>query len=62
MIDDLSDSETKSDTPKSVSDCDEVIGHMQSRDGENLGELVVVSKNLNKPRAKGKIVSCECLL
>lgn len=62
MIDELSDSESKSDTVKNVSSFDEVIGHMQSRDGENLGELVVINKSLNKPKIKGKLVPCKCKL
>lgn len=59
MIDELSDSESKSDTVKNVCSFDEVIGHMQSRDGENLGELVVINKTLNKPKMKGKLVPCK---
>lgn len=59
MIDELSDSENKSDVTKGPSNFDEVIGHMQGRDGENLGELVVVSKTINKPRVKGKLIPCK---
>lgn len=59
VIDEISDSESKSDTSKNTSSFDEVIGHMQSSDGENLGELVVISKNSNKPKIKGKLVPCE---
>lgn len=59
VIDELSDNESRGDAAKSVDGVDEVIGHMQSRDGENLGELVVVSKSLNKHKTKGKLIPCK---
>lgn len=36
-------------TPK---DDNEIIGHMQSKDGEDLGQLVVMNKSTNKIRLK----------
>lgn len=51
--DSLSDNEASTrDTNLLASD--EIIGHMQSRDGENLGELVVVNKTISKTKVRNK--------
>lgn len=54
------DSMSEDDEVKDDADChkdgDEVIGHMQSKDGENLGELIVPSKSINKLKIKNKRV------
>ncbi|KRT83116.1 zinc finger protein, partial [Oryctes borbonicus] len=55
VIDDdsMSEEETKA-LPAEARSENEVIGHMQSEDGEDLGELVVVNKNTNKAKVKPK--------
>lgn len=57
--DEISDGENRIDVNKDPLNFDEIIGHMQSGDGEDLGELVVVSKTLNKPKLKGRLISCK---
>lgn len=55
MIED--DSEAENETSEDVKEAktgDEVIGHMQSKDGETLGDLVVVNKNIVKSKFKHK--------
>lgn len=60
VIDDGSDSEAKDSDAKENSSFEEVIGHMQSKDGENLGELIVVNKSGNKSKSKGKLIASKC--
>lgn len=36
---------------------DKVIGHMQSKDGENLGKLISVNKGVSKTKSKSKTCS-----
>lgn len=38
-------------------DDNEIIGHMQSKDGEDLGELVVMNKATNKIRLKQRNIA-----
>lgn len=52
--DSLSENEAAGEERNGTKPIDEVIGHMQSREGENLGELVIVNKNMNKVRTKTK--------
>ena len=54
--DSMSEDDEIKDEPDCHEDGDEVIGHMQSKDGENLGELIVPSKSINKLKVKNKRV------
>lgn len=55
VIDDDSMSESEAKTPPIENKLEnEVIGHMQGKDGEDLGELVVVNKNTAKVKVKPK--------
>lgn len=50
----LSDEETYSETKLTSKAGDEIIGHLQNKEGEDLGELVVVNRSTNKIRIKAK--------
>ncbi|KAF5298443.1 hypothetical protein FQR65_LT01222 [Abscondita terminalis] len=52
--DSFSEDENHLETENSNKGGDEVIGHLQSREGEDLGELVVVNRSTNKIRIKNK--------
>lgn len=52
--DSMSEGETKVVPPANVKQDNEIIGHMQDKDGEDLGELVVVNKVTNKIKVKSK--------
>lgn len=56
--DEFSEGEHKIDVKNDPLNFDEIIGHMQSGDGEDLDELVVVTKAVNKAKLKGRLVSC----
>lgn len=52
--DSLSEEEEKNIDEESVKDSNEIIGHMQSKDGEDLGELVVMNKSTSKIRIRNR--------
>lgn len=60
VIDEDSMSEEENTTPidNEIKAENEVIGHMQSKDGEDLGELVVINKNTTKIKVKPKPGIC----
>lgn len=52
--DSLSENEIPLETVACPKGSDEIIGHLQSKEGEDLGELVIVNKNTNRLRIKTK--------
>ncbi|KAK5646668.1 hypothetical protein RI129_005132 [Pyrocoelia pectoralis] len=50
----LSDDETHSEAKFTNKAGDEIIGHLQNKEGEDLGELVIVNRSTNKVRIKAK--------
>ncbi|KAF5295437.1 hypothetical protein FQA39_LY13098 [Lamprigera yunnana] len=52
--DSLSEDENHIEVEPNTQSNEEVIGHLQSKEGEDLGELVIVNKNTNKIRIQNK--------
>lgn len=50
----FSDEDGKLESTNGMKDGDEIIGRLQNKDGEDLGEVVVLNKNTNRVRIKLK--------